>query len=681
MSSFRSAAFHLHVLAFLLFVNDATDALSFGSTRNYQRDPIASFRSKVAFCRAPRTASTSTSSNTILRAATADEDGNVRADDVSSIQSFFMKRCDADGLMTRKDLEAVPEVAELLKDGDLLMSELDDIWNSAPKFPCGDNEADQKIDVDSFTQIYRDIDDLFEDDFAEENGDVEEKKGEASSEPTIPSTTEKDERELEDVFTSICDSAGLISRENLLEWDEVKQLIDENLLGVDEFNRIFDQTMKSPGTDMLDVEGFLSFNVYLDNLFEFEEEEEDEEVEKASEISLLDIPEKPIITEESLPAGVLFADLANERLLVNYEELSRWGELREMISEGDLSQSELETMFASIQKPDPNSNAIGEEGFCELHEKIFDLFENEEEETVAITKSVITEEDLPAGVLFAELVNDSGVVGLEDLKRWGELMEMLSEGDITKNEINEMFASSTNVEVSQEYLDEEGFCRFHDSIFNLFEEDEEDEVSESIVIKAKLIELIRSLEQREALIGLECSEKDESRVLEVVKALESSPENLLLKREIQNIDIAGSWDLVFTSSGMFKFNRGLTGLAGSVPNAEFGGLKQIITVDNFFSDLEYIERINVNGSDENSFDAKVNADWELKKSVSLFSGEPTVIMSVEPDKVTYGPTSTRADHWKSVRSMNLLDISYLDSDLRIMRGNTSTDTVFVFKKA
>jgi len=87
MSSYRSAVFHLHVLAFLLFVNDATDALSFGSTRNYQRDPIASYRSKVAFCRLPRTSSTR--SNTILRAATADEDGNVRADDVSSIQSFF----------------------------------------------------------------------------------------------------------------------------------------------------------------------------------------------------------------------------------------------------------------------------------------------------------------------------------------------------------------------------------------------------------------------------------------------------------------------------------------------------------------------------------------------------------------------------------------------------------------
>lgn len=44
------------------------------------------------------------------------------------------------------------------------------------------------------------------------------------------------------------------------------------------------------------------------------------------------------------------------------------------------------------------------------------------------------------------------------------------------------------------------------------------------------------------------------------------------------------------------------------------------------------------------------------------------------------PTSMRADHWKSLGPMNMLDLTYLDEDLRVMRGCTSSDTVFIWKR-
>ena len=534
---------------------------------------------------------------------------DVSADDVESIHSLFLKHCDTEGLMTKDDLKAVPEIDTLLKDGDLLSSELDNIWNSAPKFPL--NEDVDKIDVDSFTQIYRDIDDLFEDDEDGELDNTTEAVSSSSNPPesvsissdgipvkaatnlsNVSSESDKDEGELEDVFRSICDSSNLISRENLFEWDEVKQLISDNLLDETEFNSIFDKTMKSPGTDnMLDVEGFLSFNVYLDDLFDFDDEEEE------TTDTIQSVPSKSIVNEEGLPAGVLFAELAGADLLVGWNDLKRWGELRQMISEGDLLPSELESMFASIPKSQKSPGKIDEEGFCQLHQSVFDLFEDDDEEGIEIQSSNIT---------------NSGT-------------------------------SATSP-------------------------------------KAELYRIIDEIESQGGLSGLECSEKDDTRILDMVKQVERLSDNLVKQREIKKSDISGKWKLLYTSSGMFKFNRGLTGLAGSVPNADFGGLKQVIKADDYFSDLECIEKIAVKGSEDSSFDAKVNGDWELKTSVSLFTGEPTVIMSVEPDKVTYGPTNTRADHWKSVRSMNLLDISYLDDDLRIMRGNTSTDTVFIFKR-
>ena len=49
----------------------------------------------------------------------------------------------------------------LQKEGDLLKDELDQLWESAPKFQ---GSKEERIDLDSFVQIYRDIDDLFEED-------------------------------------------------------------------------------------------------------------------------------------------------------------------------------------------------------------------------------------------------------------------------------------------------------------------------------------------------------------------------------------------------------------------------------------------------------------------------------------------------------------------------------------
>ena len=105
---------------------------------------------------------------------------------------------------------------------------------------------------------------------------------------------------------------------------------------------------------------------------------------------------------------------------------------------------------------------------------------------------------------------------------------------------------------------------------------------------------------------------------------------------------------------------------------------QCLTAERYACDVEYRERISVGGG---GFDAVVEGDWMLRNTASLLTGEPTVTMVVEPGVVRYGGTETKADHWKSVRSMNVLDMTYLDDSLRVMRGNTSTDTIFIFAKS
>ena len=88
------------------------------------------------------------------------------------------------------------------------MDELQDIWNAAPKFPeVGENE-NSRIDVDGFVQIYRDVDDLFEDDddFVEgedetnEQSNSDEEEDDDDDDLDVDEQDETFEAELERVF-------------------------------------------------------------------------------------------------------------------------------------------------------------------------------------------------------------------------------------------------------------------------------------------------------------------------------------------------------------------------------------------------------------------------------------------------------------------------------------------------
>ena len=494
------------------------------------------------------------------------------------------------------------------EEGDLQMEEFDDIWNKAPKFP--DAEApNERIDVDSFVQIYRDIDDLFEDD----DDDADEDRESTTAPPSTSDTKNAIERnnrvevnaeneaskedELEAIFRSICDMDGFLSKQQLIMWDEVKNLLDEGLLGKNELEALWD---KAPKRDnKIEMTGFLSFNRELDGLFDFEDEE-GEFVEGIEEEDLDDVDQSELSPEE------LFSAIAGPDGFVGKEDLSRWSELQEMISDGELTPSELEELYI---KNAGDKNKLDQEAFTSLFKAIDDLFEEFDDDNE--DEAQRQKPTLPS----AET------------------------------------AQAPNAQVSE---------------------------AKSTLLRA--LEILNSDEER-LRCGLEATPDEQKRIRNIVELLESEPTNIIRikKGAIATDDLAGNWELLYSSSSAMKFNKGLSGLGGSFPNGKFGGLEQKLIANKFMTDVEYTEHIDAKPSSA-SFDVKVTGGWELRQSVSLFTGEPSTVLTVEPERVTYGPTSTRADHWKSLGPMNMLDVAYLDDSLRIMRGNTSVETIFIFRR-
>ena len=254
-----------------------------------------------------------------------------------------------------------------------MVEEWNDIWEAAPK----DKDA-TRVDVDSFVQIYRDVDDLFEDEEDEEvketmavdtDDDIEEEKD----------FLEEDmDEELSAAFQSVCNDDGLVSKEALKQWDEVQKLLAEGLVGEDEFDDLWDTAVKSPGTEdgLLNVAGFLSFNVALDGLFEFDEDDDDGDDEETEIEAKLDSAPRAMVVEGDNPPSVLFSQLADQTYLVGMEELKLWTELQDMLNEGDLLTSELQDIFDKYAAEDP-SGKLTEDTFQKLYDGIDALFEDD----------------------------------------------------------------------------------------------------------------------------------------------------------------------------------------------------------------------------------------------------------------------------------------------------------------
>eukprot|EP00985_Skeletonema_marinoi_P027431 scaffold22483_cov80-Skeletonema_marinoi.AAC.1 len=257
------------------FVTSKSPSINIGSTTAGSNtlpqscNNIVSSTPKLCLLTPPPT--TTTSLYSTQQQATTTDDGE------TPLQSVFSTYSDDNNLMSKDQLKRIPSISEMLAEGDLLPSELDDMWDAVVS-----NKSDNKIDVDGFVQVYKDIDDLFE----EEEEEVDDATLAAVS-AALAAASGADETELAQAFDTLKDggdgiSSNTISFSQLRQWEEITSLVSEGMLGEDEFKSLWESS-GDDGDDNMDLERFLKFNNALDDLFVFDEDEEvDEEVDEIS---------------------------------------------------------------------------------------------------------------------------------------------------------------------------------------------------------------------------------------------------------------------------------------------------------------------------------------------------------------------------------------------------------------
>lgn len=476
----------------------------------------------------------------------------------------------------------------------------------------------------------------------------------------------------------------------------ITELLDDGDLAKEELEEFWKGASKT-GDNQINLDAFVQIFNEIDDLFEDDQEEPDVDAEAAA-MAEIEAANATVEGEDEAPNDnppadaelpTIFKSIADGQGLLTREGLAAWEEVQTLKDDGLLGQDEFDAIWDKMPKTD---GLLDLAGFLKFNAALDDLFEFEDEDeeeakAPAAPKGMVEEEGLSPSALFTLLANEDGLVGMAELSRWGELQEMLGEGELEPLELKTFFDEIVKTEKQPNQLSKNGFVALYGKIDALFEDEEDDEDSTtgpaSTGTKEQLLATFASLNGDEERLpcGLESTDSEQKYVEELVTQLETEETNEVRLKQgaIELADLAGEWELLYSSSSAMAYNKGLSGLGGSFPNGAFAGLKMKLVASKYMCDVEYTERIKV-VPDTASFDVTVNGSWDLRSSVSIFTGEPSVVLAVTPDMVTYGPTSTRADHWKSLGPTNMLDVSYLDMDLRIMRGNTSTDSILVFRR-
>mmetsp|Transcript_996 Transcript_996/g.1934 ORF Transcript_996/g.1934 Transcript_996/m.1934 type:complete len:579 (-) Transcript_996:3161-4897(-) len=504
----------------------------------------------------------------------------------------------------------------------------------------------------------------------------------------------EDVKSIKSLFSKYADDSDLMTKDTLCKVPLFDEMLEMEDLSMEELTEIWDAAPKSGEDDesRIGADSFVQIYQAVDDLFEDDEEVVDV-VEEAKS------PENVELNAEQSELKVAFDSLCDDNKLISKAALKAWDEIEKLLADNLLEESEFDDLWS---KSAASSEQLDLTGFLSFNTALDDLFEDGDEEAeneptqteepaLPANKKMVQGDDLPPGVLFAAIADEDYLVGMNELKLWAELQDMLEEGDLLPSELQSFYDSIGDKKSGK--LSEEGFATLFEKIDALFEDDVEEEangdpaaaIAEANRVKEDLlgfIDLIDDDDDEEALpCGLDSTEKDQKQIMNIVSALEAQPTNFI-KRKNGNIDasdLTGTWEMVYSSSNAMKFNKGLSGIGGSFPNGRFGGLKQTLRATKYVRDVEYQEWIEVTPSAA-SFYVTITGGWDLKTSMSLFTGEPSIVLNIEPDKVEWGSTSTRGDHWKSLGPTNLLDMTYLDDDFRVMRGCTSTETLFLYKR-
>lgn len=159
---------------------------------------------------------------------------------------------------------------------------------------------------------------------------------------------------------------------------------------------------------------------------------------------------------------------------------------------------------------------------------------------------------------------------------------------------------------------------------------------------------------------------DENAIEDIIEQIEDTNDSELSTTDPR---MNGTWDLVYTSSTISRYYGGLTGVHSYLPEGAVEEIKQEINIEDATCTMTERIRFEIPFSErEGHITVKVIGKLRLM-------GENRMVWNAE--NVMVGIFKWFAEGWKSLRAMTIVDLTYLNESVRIVRGQTGAVHVFI----
>ena len=365
--------------------------------------------------------------------------------------------------------------------------------------------------------------------------------------------------------------------------------------------------------------------------------------------------------------------------------LLEWEDINELIVDGSVTEKQIVKMFEGLPKEPMGIPATSfgiTQDTCVAFNGMLDVVldatgpapVNESDRQKTVAPVALTSEparpmpkaaELKIGSLSSSELDDDSSVGLSE-----EELEMMQSLDKADNMLN----SGSFGDFDQLIGD------VNDPRLQALRESNDES---NLKLKGKLNDVVSelaSLCKKQSRCGLDKpSEEEETKIRNLIAAVIEKGDKLSNKDiNVIRSAVNGKWRLMYTNSEMFDFYNGVTGFANVFPATKFNDLTLQYSSDGFLSEAKYFEKLT---TPMGSIDATVYANWDLMKEMSFMTNDNSVVLRSYCTKVTAGPMEYEAqENWKSLRTLSMNEVVYVDNDIQIMRNCGALRIFFVLEK-
>eukprot|EP01039_Chlorochromonas_danica_P009160 gene9160-10112_t len=501
---------------------------------------------------------------------------------------------------------------------------------------------------------------------------------------------------LDEAFVKLAKGKDVVGFNAFLQWDDVQGMLDEEAISMEELSELWREVTGGDLNKKINRVGFGMLNRAIDDLLEEDEEDEDyvddedeeeeEEEDSVSSTASVNVWSSSFRAETVLDQETV-AEFRNSFLQLTgsidgpltFETFLVWQDVQDMLTAEEVTKEELLLFWREAIAFKGDDEGIDCDTFLRLNVRLEYHIMNAEKGDNKTGKSSLPPPVTPQFIVEEErrpMPRDS------EMKMFSSL-----ESDTEKDKVVDMDYIEL-LEKADSLLAARSFDAFDRMIGdtddprllaakrdNILENNAPSSLSDAL---SNLVQLSK----RNARCGIDIDSEGES-MAEMRAAYQHVLDNitpLATMAEVPEIRKAmvGRWNLLFTNSEMFRFYKGVTGLSGVFPASKFLRMSLEYSSDGYLHECKYFEQLS---TPLGEVTVTTYSGWDMVKEISFMTNEPSIVTRNYCQKVTAGPFNYEAEeNWKSLRTMALNEVVYIDRRYLVVRNAGALRVFFVFER-